>query len=109
MDRPKARGQGQNPLRRALKYVIDFTLPEVTFKVTGPVTITFLVNDHVLDKVRYTAQGHQHFEKMVPPGWVELGQYAIAGAEIDKVWVSPTDGARLGFILSRIGLMGVPE
>jgi hypothetical protein len=87
-----------------LKYVIDFTLPEVTFKVTGPVTLTFTVNDKVLDRVRYTAQGHQHFEKAVPEGWVEPNQYAIAGAEIDKVWVSQTDGARLGFILSRLGL-----
>ena len=33
-----------------LKYTIDFTLPEATFKDTGPVTVTFTVNDHVLDR-----------------------------------------------------------
>ena len=35
-----------------LTYFIDFTLAETTFRDTGPVTITFLVNDHVLDRVR---------------------------------------------------------
>ena len=91
-----------------LKYTIDFTVAEVTFKDTGPVTIAFTVNDHVLDRVRYTAQGHQHFEKRIPAEWLALDQYAILGAEIDKMWVSKIDGARLGFILSRIGLVEVP-
>ena len=87
-----------------LKYVIDFTLPEITFKDTGPVTIAFTVNDHVLDRLRYTAPGDHHFEKDVPPEWTQVGEDAIVGAEIDKIWVSPTDGARFGIILVRMGL-----
>lgn len=87
-----------------LRYVIDFTVPEVTFKVTGPVTITFSVNDHVLDSVRYTKSGEYHYEKDVPPEWVEPLKDTFLAASIDKVWVSPTDGAKLGFILTRIGL-----
>ncbi len=87
-----------------LRYVIDFTVPEVTFKVTGPVTLTFSVNDHVLDSVRYTKSGEYHFEKDVPPEWVEPLKDTFLAASIDKVWVSPTDGAKLGFILTRIGL-----
>lgn len=89
----------------SLKYTVDFTVAEVTFKDTGPVTITFTVNDHVLDRVRITAQGHQHFEKRIPAEWLALDQYAILGAQIDKMWVSKTDGAKFGFILSRIGLV----
>jgi hypothetical protein len=87
-----------------LRYVIDFGLPEVTFKVTGPVTITFLVNDHPLDSVRYTAAGDYHFEKAVPPEWVEPLKDTLVAAAIDKVWVAPADGAKLGFALTRIGL-----
>jgi hypothetical protein len=87
-----------------LKYSIDFTLPEATFKETGPVTIAFSVNEHVLERVRYEQQGMQHFEKPVPGEWLEAGKDAIVGAEIDKVWVSKGDGAKLGFILTRIGL-----
>ena len=89
---------------QGLRYTIDFSLPEVTFKVTGPVTLTFLVNDHVLDTVRYTASGEYHYDKAVPPEWVEPLKDTTVGASIDKVWVSPMDGARLGFVLTRIGL-----
>ncbi len=89
---------------QGLRYVIDFSLPEVTFKVTGPVTLSFLVNDHVLERVPYKAAGEYHFEKAVPPEWVEPLKDTMLAAEIDKVWVSPMDGARLGFILTRIGL-----
>lgn len=89
---------------QGLRYLIDFTLPAATFKATGPVTIQFLVNDHVLDSVRYTASGDYHFEKAVPPEWVEPMKDTFLAASIDKVWVSPADGAKLGFILTRIGL-----
>jgi hypothetical protein len=87
-----------------LKYKIDFTLPDVTFKDTGPVTITFTVNDHVLDRILYTRAGEEHFEKPVPPQWMEAGKDAIVGAEIDKLWTSQRDGKQFGFIITRIGL-----
>lgn len=89
---------------QGLRYVIDFSLPEATFKVTGPVTMTFLVNDHPLESVRYTASGEYHYEKAVPPNWVEPLNETMLAASIDKVWVAPGDGAKLGFILTRIGL-----
>jgi hypothetical protein len=87
-----------------LNYTIDFLIPAATFKDTGPVTVVFTVNDHVLDRVHYTAPGARHFEHAVPREWIQPHTDAIAGAGIDKVWVSKDDGARLGFILSRIGL-----
>jgi hypothetical protein len=87
-----------------LVYIIDFTLPGTTFKDTGPVTLSYFVNDRLLDKIRYTEAGEHHFEKKVPGGWVEPGKEAIVAAEIDKMWVSKDDGARLGFLLTQIGL-----
>jgi hypothetical protein len=62
------------------------------------------VNDHVLDHVRYTAAGTQHFEKLVPPEWIIINKDATVGAEVDKAWVSKDDGVRFGMILTRIGL-----
>jgi hypothetical protein len=85
-------------------YVIDFAVPEVTFKVTGPVTLSFFVNDRLLDAVRYASPGDQHFEKPVPAEWIPVNAESTVGAEIDKVWTAPTDGARLGFVLVRMGL-----
>src|ERR1019366_1286766 len=83
-----------------LKYTIDLTVPEVTFKDTGPVTISFYVNDHKLDQVRYDNPGPKHFEKPIPAEWVTPGQDTLIGAEVDKIWVSKDDGAILGFIIS---------
>ena len=87
-----------------LRYTIDFTVADVTFKVTGPVQVTFLVNDHALGTVRYDKPGTQHYEKPVPSDWVMPGQDVEVAAEVDKVWTSPTDGAQLGLILTRMGL-----
>jgi hypothetical protein len=88
-----------------LKYTIDFTVPKVTFKDTGPVTIAFTVNDRLLDRVRYTEPGFKHFEKAVPRDWLPIDAYAIVGAEIDKLWTDPDSGRTYGFIITRMGLV----
>jgi len=90
--------------KEGLHYVIDFSLPDVTFKDTGPVTMSFFVGDHLLGSERYITSGAKHFEKPVPADWVTPAQDVLVSAEIDKVWVSKTDGATLGFILTSIGL-----
>jgi len=89
---------------RNLKYIIDFTLPAITFKDTGPVTIAFTVNSRTLDRVRYAEPGFKHFEKEIPTDWLPIDEEAIVGAEIDKLWTSPVDGKKFGFIVSRMGL-----
>jgi len=87
-----------------VRYTIDFGIIDATFKDTGPVSITFLVNEHALETVRYTQTGSQHFEKDVPLEWIRRDEDTLISAEIDKVWIAPDDGAKLGFILSRMGL-----
>lgn len=90
---------------KPLKYTIDFTLPRITFKDTGPVTIAFTVNGRQLDRVRYADAGFKHFEKAVPPDWLPIDAEAIVGAEIDKLWTDPDGGKKYGFIITRMGLM----
>lgn len=85
------------------KFTIDFAIADATFKDTGPVTMSFFVNDQLLDKVRYDQPGQKHFEKSVPPAWLKPNTDNTAAAEIDKIWTSPTDGAKLGFVLTRLG------
>ncbi len=91
-------------LNQGLRFVIDFSLPEVTFKQTGPVTMSFFVNERLLESAAYKTSGEYHYEKAVPAEWVEPLKDTTLAASTDKVWVSPTDGAKLGFILTRIGL-----
>ncbi|SRR5579883_3281814 len=105
------RWTGQRPTVRVLlrtnenlHYTIDFAIAGVTFEQTGPVTLSFYVNDHLLDTVRYSSFGSQHFEKPVPPEWIKKDEQNTLAAEIDKMWISKDDGSRLGFILTSIGL-----
>lgn len=94
----KIRLRGGLPVR----YAIDFAVADATFAQTGPVNVTFFVNDHTLETIRYSAPGPQRYEKSVPPEWLKPEN--IVGAEVDKLWTSPGDGAQLGLILNSIGL-----
>jgi hypothetical protein len=87
-----------------LVFTMDFSIADATFKSTGPVKLTFFINDHELGSEHYTMPGEYHFEKRVPENWLEAGKDATLAAEVDKVWVAPEDGVKLGFILTRIGL-----
>lgn len=93
------------PAAKALKFVMDFALPEATFKDTGPVTVSFFIEDKLLDKVRYDQPGEKHFEKPVPASWLRTDLAMHVRAELDKVWVAPADGARLGLLLARAGFV----
>ncbi len=88
-----------------LKFHAEFAVPDATFKDTGPVTLSFFVNDHLLDQQRYDTPGQKTFEKPVPAAWLQAPGSNTLAIEADKVWVSKDDGATLGFILSQIGLV----
>ena len=81
----------------------DFSVADSTFKDTGPVTISVFINDKLLDTIRCETSGEKHFEKAVPETFLHAKGVNMAAMEIDKPWVSKTDGAVLGFILTRAG------
>jgi len=88
-----------------LVYSIDFAIAGSTLEQTGPVTLSFFVNDHLLDRVRYATAGRRQFRKPVPAEWLEGGEDLTLAAEIDKLWKPPQpDGKPLGFILVALGL-----
>jgi hypothetical protein len=104
------RWTGQRPTLKVLlvrtqnlKFVCDFALPDVPMRQTGPVKISFFVGDHLLDQVRYTKPGQQHFEKPVPKEWLQVSNETEISAAIDKLYIAPEDQAKLGFILARMG------
>jgi len=106
------RWTGQQPTVRVLavttdklKLSCDFALWDTAFKQTGPVELSFFINDHLLDKVRYTSPGTKHFEKPVPPGWLNTDVETTVTASIDKPYTAPQDGKKFGFILVRIGFV----
>jgi hypothetical protein len=106
------RWTGQRPELRfflqsveGLSFKFDYSIPETTFQTTGPVTLSVFVNDQLLDKSRIEKAGEQHFVKAVPSEWLYKDSLNLVAIETDKVWVSPTDGARLGFVLTRAGFV----
>jgi hypothetical protein len=111
-DRAEWRWTNQRPeLRFTLKTVanlklaMDFIINEKTFAQTGPVTVTFYVNDHLLAKHRYAGPGPQHFEQPVPAEWLKLGDPTLVAAAVDKPYIAPADGVKLGFLLTRAGFV----
>ena len=83
---------------------MDFTIADVTFKVTGPVTIDYFVNGNSLKKVTYAKSGSYQFEEAVPEGWTG-DEFTTFAARIDPVWNSPGDGTHLGVILMKAGFV----
>jgi len=104
------RWTGQRPTLKILVFArehislsADFTLWETALQQTGPIQLSFFVNDHLLDKVRYAEPGYQHFEKPVPADWLTVDSESTVGFAIDKMYTAPEDGKKFGIILTRIG------
>jgi hypothetical protein len=86
-----------------LKFTMDFSLPERTFRDTGPVTLTLRINGALFHRQRFDQPGPLHYSREVPPGLLRLNAENQIAIDPEPVWVSKADGGRLGFILSRAG------
>jgi hypothetical protein len=86
-----------------LKLTAEFALPEVTYKVTGAVTVSGAVNGHDLGSIRCDHAGDWRLEKPVPNGLVKPGEDIHVTFEAKPRWVSPEDGAQLSFFLRGAG------
>lgn len=106
------RWSGKRPTVKVLVYATDnvklsadFALWDEGFKHTGPLELSYFVNDRLLDKVKYTSPGYKHFERPVPPDWLSAAAESTVSIDVDKVYVAPQDGAKFGIILTRIGFL----
>lgn len=91
------------PAAPRLRFAMDFALPERTFRDTGPVTLTFRINGELLDRHRCDTAGQQHYEHDVPPPLLRPNAVNLVAIDPDPVWVSKSDGGRIGFVLARAG------
>jgi hypothetical protein len=87
------------------RFRVDFAIADVTFKKTGPLTITFLVNDYPLDKVTYATPGEKTFDKPIPMHLLKPMDVNYLGFEVDKTYLESPAGRPLGVILVRLGLV----
>ena len=88
-----------------VKLSTDFAIWDEGFKQTGPIELSFSVNGHPVDRVKYTTSGYKHFEKPVPAEWLSADTESTISVVVDKLYVSPQDGKAFGVILTRIGFL----
>jgi hypothetical protein len=86
-----------------LKFAVEFTIPPVTYKVTGPVTVDYAVNGRTLGTVRCDHSGDYRVEKPVPKGLIKVGEVTRVTFEANPRWIAPEDGAQLSFLLRSAG------
>jgi hypothetical protein len=86
-----------------LIFAAEFAIPEVTFKVTGPVTVSCAVNGRTLGSMRCPHAGDFRLVKPVPDGLVEVDKPVRVTFEANPRWISPEDGAQLSFLLRSAG------
>ena len=87
-----------------LRFHADFTVQPTALKSTGPVTITWVINDHLLAKETHSTEGFKKIEKAVPAEWLKSDVENIVSAEIDKLYTTP-EGEKFGFIISNLGFI----
>ena len=88
-----------------VKLSADFAIWDDGFKQTGPLELSYFVNGRLLDKVKYATPGYKHFEKAVPADWLTADTESTISVDVDQLYVSPRDGVKFGFILTRIGFL----
>src|SRR5215469_6463584 len=76
----------------ALHFTAQINIAEQTFRVTGPVAVSYAVDGKQLGKIQCDHPGTYEIDTPVPAGWVPAGRYVHVTFETDKHWVSPSDG-----------------
>lgn len=84
---------------------VEYSVAEATFKDTGPVNFKFFVNGQLLGEAHHDKPGAYTFDKLAPYQMLKPNSENDLAVEIDKPWVAPGDGAKLGFILTSIGFV----
>lgn len=71
----------------------------------GPFTVQLSVNGRLLRKETFTQYGDAVMDAEVPAALLQPGQDAVIDISTDKVWIAPTDGARLSLRLIAAGFV----
>jgi hypothetical protein len=93
------------PSTQGKRFRAEMTAPDVTFNDTGPVSVTVTIAGHPLGRIEFKKPGDLIYEEKVPPEWLTTEAPVVVEMEVDKIWVSPQDGAQRGVIVRRLGFV----
>jgi len=91
--------------RENKKLVVKFVVVSQTFSQTGPFRIEFLVNGQPVGSMRCQEAGEHVFEAPVPREILSVAEETRVQIRVEKYWVSPLDGNRLGVQLMEAGFL----
>ncbi len=87
-----------------LRLRVNFAFPDESHKPLLPITVSYFVNDKLLQTVVYKQTGVLEFRKAVPAEWLAADTDNIIRWEISPVYVAKADGVKLSMIVSELGL-----
>jgi hypothetical protein len=100
-EHPEMRFTLENKANQRL--VVNFIVHSGTFKDTGPFTVDFLVNGKPVGKMRCAEPEEHRFEAPVPQALLESAAETRVAFQLDKYWIAPADGVKLGILLVDVG------
>ena len=102
-ERPELRFQLKQTAGQKLE--AHFSVADATFKTTGPVTVTFFVNNKNVGTMKITKPGDQVFSKAVPADLLSTNDLTDVAIEAKPFWTSASDGRHLTVILTQVGFV----
>jgi hypothetical protein len=89
------------PATSGLSLEADITVPDVSFRQTGPVNITVWIDTRQLDVIHFSKDEKILYRKPVPSEWLSTARPVQVTMEIDKLMRSGDQA--WGFIITSIG------
>ena len=90
---------------RHLIFTAEFAIPDVTYKVTGPVNVTYAIDGRTLGTLLCDHPGDFQLKVPVPDGLLEPDKFVHVTFDANPRWISPEDGAQLSFLLRYAGFV----
>ena len=84
---------------------MDFIVTGITLQKTGPITITFTVDGKEVQSLRCDHPGERQFRAPLPANLAAAGKELVLQASIDKPYIAPEDGSKLGVLVSAMGFV----
>lgn len=86
-----------------IRFEMELSFPENTFRQTGPVTLTLSLNGAAFDRVLYDRPGQKHYSHAVPAALVHPNSLNLVAVTPDKV--ARIGQEKLGFVLTSAGFV----
>ena len=84
---------------------MDFVIHSATFKDTGPIRLSVIINGQKIGEKLYTSAENQTFTAAVPDSALRDDGIALVETRLDKYYQAPDDAQKLGYLFVRAGFL----